>query len=219
MALYMTQTLTKRYQLQETIGMGGMGVVYRAKDLLTDDMVAFKRVLLPHSTNPHHSTTSDTLDYRLALADEFRTLATLRHPNIIAVLDYGFDEERKPFYTMELLQEAQNIVQYAQSTDEAGKVTLWIQMLHALAYLHRQGIIHRDIKPANVLVMPSGQVKLLDFGLATHRQSAPHHHYRRHTGIYVARIAHRKSAIGGIGFIRHRHYRLRDVFGEKSRAQ
>lgn len=173
MALYMTQTLTKRYQLQETIGMGGMGVVYRAKDLLTDDMVAFKRVLLPHSTDPHHSTTSDTLDYRLALADEFRTLATLRHPNIIAVLDYGFDEERKPFYTMELLQEAQNIVQYAQSTDEAGKVTLWIQMLHALAYLHRQGIIHRDIKPANVLVMPSGQVKLLDFGLATHRQSAP----------------------------------------------
>ncbi|MDX2077325.1 MAG: protein kinase, partial [bacterium] len=169
----MTETLTKRYELQEAIGMGGMGVVYRTLDRLTNELVAFKRVLLPHTTDPTRTTSPETLDYRLALADEFRTLATLRHPNIIAVLDYGFDDERKPFYTMELLQEAQNIVEYAQSVDEVGKVKLWVQMLHALAYLHRQGIIHRDLKPANVLVTPSGQVKLLDFGLATHRQNAP----------------------------------------------
>ena len=169
----MIQTLSKRYQLQDTIGMGGMGVVYRAYDRLTNEIVAFKRVLLPHTTDPNRSTTPETLDYRLALADEFRTLATLRHPNIISVLDYGFDDERKPFYTMEMLVEAQDIVSYAKTQDEAGKVKLWVQMLHALAYLHRQGIIHRDIKPANVLVTPSGQVKLLDFGLATHRKSAP----------------------------------------------
>ncbi len=153
--------------------MGGMGVVYRAQDRITNDMVAFKRVLLPHTIDPNRSTSPETLDYRLALADEFRTLATLRHPNIISVLDYGFDEERKPFYTMELLPEAENIVAYAKHQTDAEKIKLWVQMLFALAYLHRQGIVHRDIKPANVLVTPSGQVKLLDFGLATHRKSAP----------------------------------------------
>ena len=182
----MTQLLTKRYQVQDTIGMGGMGIVYRAIDRMTGDLVAFKRVIAPEispddattdtiplpMSSASRSTSPDTLDYRLALADEFRTLATLRHPNIIAVLDYGFDDERIPFFTMELLIEAQDIVSYAKSQDEIGKIKLWVQMLHALAYLHRQGIIHRDLKPANVMVTPSGQVKLLDFGLATHRKNA-----------------------------------------------
>lgn len=183
----MTQLLTKRYEVQDTIGMGGMGVVYRAIDRLTGETVAFKRVLAEHLPNadlqasdtlpdmppsPTRTTSPDTLDYRLALADEFRTLATLRHPNIIAVLDYGFDDERIPFFTMELLTEAQDVVSYAKSQDEIGKIGLWIQILQALAYLHRQGIIHRDLKPANVLVTRAGQVKLLDFGLATHRQNA-----------------------------------------------
>jgi tetratricopeptide (TPR) repeat protein len=102
------------------------------------------------------------------LAEEFRTLASLRHPHIISVLDYGFDADRQPFYTMELLRKPQNLLKYGESKPLGDKLTLIIQMLQALAYLHRRGIIHRDLKPDNALVV-GGQVKVLDFGLAVAR--------------------------------------------------
>jgi serine/threonine protein kinase/tetratricopeptide (TPR) repeat protein len=105
----------------------------------------------------------------LSLAREFRVLASLRHPNIISVLDYGFDEELLPYYTMELLERAQTIVEAGKEQSFAGKLGLLAEMLHALVYLHRRGVIHRDLKPANVMV-EGGRVKLLDFGIATIRE-------------------------------------------------
>ncbi len=106
---------------------------------------------------------------RLALAQEFRTLAALRHPHIISVLDYGFVGRRQPFFTMELLHNAQTLSAAAKSLPREAKVELLVQLLRALSYLHRRGILHRDLKPANVLVLSGGearQVKLLDFGLS-----------------------------------------------------
>ena len=91
--------LTSRYQLLAPLGAGSMGAVYRAYDRLSGQDVALKRVTLD---SPALDDDSDAL--RLALAHEFRTLAGLRHPNIISVLDYGFDAERQPFFTMELLE-------------------------------------------------------------------------------------------------------------------
>ncbi|HEX2620495.1 MAG TPA: protein kinase, partial [Phototrophicaceae bacterium] len=117
-------------------------------------------------------------DFRLALAQEFRVLASLRHPNIISVLDYGFDvrpdDEPQPFYTMDLLPDAQPLVAYGQDQTPDMQIALLVQLFQALAYLHRRGIIHRDLKPDNVLVVIDGdgnpQVKVLDFGLALGRQ-------------------------------------------------
>lgn len=108
-------------------------------------------------------------ELRLALAHEFRTLALLRHPHIISVLDYGFDTERQPFYTMELLSGAQTLAEAAQPLDLSAKVAMLLHVLQALTYLHRRGILHRDIKPQNALaavVAGNLQVKLVDFGLA-----------------------------------------------------
>jgi tetratricopeptide (TPR) repeat protein len=154
--------IANRYQLEDKLGQGGMGAVYRAVDRLTGNTVALKRVLGDLDDAAFQTT---PLSFRLHLSHEFRTLATLRHPHIISVLDYGFDAERQPFFTMALLPDAQPLTVAAREADTTLKTRWLIEMLQALAYLHRQGIIHRDLKPANVLVS-AAQIHVLDFGLA-----------------------------------------------------
>ncbi len=165
-------TVNGRYIIHEKIGEGGMGVVYRATDRLAEQILAFKQVIVP---TWHFQVDADTEGeieeaLRLALAHEFEMLASLRHPNIISVLDYGFDQERRPFFTMDYLPEARDILDAGAGLNELDKVNLIQQMLQALAYLHRRGILHRDLKPANVLVTLN-TVRILDFGLATTQQS------------------------------------------------
>jgi len=159
-----------RYQLLDLIGSGGMGAVYHAHDRLMDTSVALKQVTIPKEQLVTNSVPDPTKQSHIALASEFRTLASLRHPHIISVLDYGFDESQYPYFTMELLDSAQPITTVAGGLDTDVKWQLIIQMLQALAYLHRRGILHRDLKPDNVLVRESEpgcyQVKVLDFGLA-----------------------------------------------------
>ncbi len=167
-----TDTLiVNRYRIHDLIGRGGMGAVYRVFDRLSGEDVALKHVMVPNTQLRFTTQTPDMgdVDLRLILAQEFKTLASLRHPHIISVLDYGFYDVNQPYFTMELLQNATPLsTLYSLSVTE--KVSLLIQILEALSYLHRRGIIHRDLKPANVLVnnpdTPTRQVKLLDFGLA-----------------------------------------------------
>ncbi|HEX2619632.1 MAG TPA: hypothetical protein VHL11_05785, partial [Phototrophicaceae bacterium] len=97
------QLIDDRYEPQSRIGAGGMGTVYRALDRLTGQMVALKRVTVPDTQlefATRHSM-NDTVDVRVSLAQEFKTLASLRHPHIISVLDYGFDAQGQPFFTMD----------------------------------------------------------------------------------------------------------------------
>jgi tetratricopeptide (TPR) repeat protein len=157
-----------RYQLQELLGEGGMGAVYIAIDRLSGQRVALKRVLVDPMALQFNSRGSN--DLFVALAQEFRIMATLRHPNINSVLDYGF-HEGQPFFTMTLLDNAKSIFR-ASWRSEDDKSALLLQMLQALAYLHRRGVIHRDLKPANLLVV-EGQLRVLDFGLSVmHDQAA-----------------------------------------------
>ena len=135
-------TIGKRYILHDQLGEGGMGVVYRATDRLTGRDVALKRVTTPTEELMFQSR-ADTEDLNLALAKEFKVLATLRHPNIISVLDYGFDEQRCPFFTMALLENARTIVEAGQGQDVATQVDLLVQTLQALAYL---GMVHSASK-------------------------------------------------------------------------
>lgn len=163
------EIIDNRYELIEKLGRGGMGIVWRARDRLTDTYIALKQVLARQDAL-HLSIMEGSIgDFRFALAQEFRVLASLRHPNIISVLDYGFDAEQSPYFTMELLNNPQTIVQAAEDLDEVGKVGLLIELLQALVYLHRHHVIHRDIKPDNILVI-DGRVRVLDFGLSVAKQ-------------------------------------------------
>jgi len=153
-----------RYVIDEELGQGGMGVVYRAKDRLSGSFVALKRVLVS-GAHLYGSVVATQFEARLGLAHEFQTLASLRHPHIINVLDFGFDADQQPYFTMDLLGGAQTIRDIGRDAPLTTQIDLLVQALQALAYLHRHGIVHRDLKPGNVLVTDY-QVKVLDFGLA-----------------------------------------------------
>jgi len=100
-----------RYEVVDTLGAGGMGVVYLVNDKLRNQQVALKQVLLSNEIQ------------RLAITREFRTLSTLRHPNIVSVIEYG-SHENQPYFTMYYLHNAQPL---DQSSDH--KIELFIQML------------------------------------------------------------------------------------------
>ncbi|MEM7802185.1 MAG: protein kinase, partial [Chloroflexota bacterium] len=163
------KNINSRYRLDAKLGKGGMGIVYRATDRLSGDVVALKQV-----TNLEVQAAADTAvsadDLRLAHANEFQTLAGLRHPHIISVLDYGFDSERQPYFTMTYLPEAETILEAGKDRSLNHKLELVQQLLQALTYLHRRGVLHRDLKPENILVS-QGRVRVLDFGLASSEQS------------------------------------------------
>jgi hypothetical protein len=94
----------QRYEILNLLGTGGMGSIYRAYDRLSGQTVALKRVAV--ASLP----ATDTSSLLLALAQEFRLLASLRHPHIISVFDYGFDSARQPYFIMELLNQPQTLL-------------------------------------------------------------------------------------------------------------
>jgi len=160
----MSTAISNRYILHEKLGQGGMGVVYRAQDRLDNQFVALKQVTAQQG-QIQFTQTDKTLDFHVALAREFKTLASVRHPHIISVLDYGFDTDGQPFYTMDLLEAGVNIITYGRQRPLDEKINLLVQVGQALTYLHHRGILHRDLKPDNIIV-DQGVVKVLDFGLA-----------------------------------------------------
>ena len=145
------------FLLDEQIGAGGMGEVYRATDTRLKRQVAIK--ILPPSLADDHD--------RLArFQREAEVLASLNHPNIAAI--YGLEEsEGVAGLVMELVEGddlSQRIAKGALPLDEALPIAR--QIAEALEAAHEQGIIHRDLKPANIKVRSDGTVKVLDFGLA-----------------------------------------------------
>ncbi|HBJ36770.1 MAG TPA: hypothetical protein DDZ51_18850 [Planctomycetaceae bacterium] len=149
--------LAKRYQIEGTLGQGGMGEVLLATDTRLKRKVAIKRVLGPLAQS------------KSALArfvTEAQAIATLNHPHVVQIHDYGRSSDG-PFLIMEYVDGGTLLDQCsgdAISLETA--VNLACQLCDGLGKAHDAGIIHRDIKPANVLMTKDGTPKLTDFGLA-----------------------------------------------------
>ncbi len=145
------------YRLEELLGAGGMGVVYRAMDLKLGRAVAIK--LLSHKLTADESAKARFLR-------EARTASTLDHPNIGVVYDFG--EQVGELFIVMALYEGETLKKRLEkgALNLADGVQVLCQLARGLEAAHRAGIVHRDIKPANVLLTRDGGVKILDFGLA-----------------------------------------------------
>jgi hypothetical protein len=142
--------LAGRYVLQTELGKGGIGAVYRARDASADKDVAFK-VLLSTSSR----------EMQALFEREYHTLASLKHPRIIEVYDYGVCEAG-PYYTMELLdgQDLRDLTPLPWQ-----KACRYLRdVASSLALLHARRLLHRDLSPRNVRLTSDGRAKLLDFG-------------------------------------------------------
>ena len=150
------RVLGGRYALEKRVGEGGMGVVYKARDRVTDDVVAVKIIR------------SDISCEARAVQRFFReakAAASLDHPGIVRVYDEGTDVEH--YIVMEFV-EGVTIREWVRTFGRAPRTLIPIlgDILLALHHAHSRGIIHRDIKPENIIVTPERRAKLMDFGLA-----------------------------------------------------
>ncbi len=161
--------LANRYEVEAVIGEGGMGIVYRCRDLATEQKVALKRVIPPESKL--------AAEYVMWFYKEARALAALDHPCIVRARDFGQLADGTPYLAMDLA-DGISLHDLAQVPNQFELIWSVVdQILGALAHAHARGIIHGDLKPSNVLVeeVPGEppKVHILDFGLAWLKQD-PH---------------------------------------------
>ena len=152
------------YDVQAMLGRGGMGVVYKARHLRLNRIVALKMLLTGAYAGPRE---------RARFQREAEAVANLRHPSIVQVYDVG-DHEGCPYFTMELL-EGGSLSQALAGTPQPARqaAALLITLAEALQVAHQAGIVHRDVKPANILLTAEGTPKIADFGLARHFDEEP----------------------------------------------
>lgn len=157
--------LAGRYQLDRLLGSGGMGVVYRARDMLHE---AFGEPNAWVALKLLGDTLAESSDGHVLLYSEFALTRSLRHDHVVRTYAFEVDTPRQvAFFTMELLQgrtldRILSECPYGLPWRELQPIAL--QLLDALAYAHRQGVLHGDVKPANIMLGEQG-VRLFDFGL------------------------------------------------------
>ncbi|HEY0264260.1 MAG TPA: protein kinase [Granulicella sp.] len=151
-----------KYEIISELGRGGMGVVYRAEDKHIGREVAIKTL------------TAATPELRQRFLIEARS-GVLNHQNIVTVYDFG-EQDGNPYIVMEYLQgdSLEKILRGSKPLALVDKLEIVRQVCDGLGYAHQKGVIHRDVKPANVMVLPGGQVKIVDFGIARLENSSGH---------------------------------------------
>lgn len=153
-----TTLLNNRYQLNNSLGTGGMAVVYQAHDLMLERSVAIKILRQDYSSDP---------DFRELFRQEARAAANLSHPNIVTVHDFGLDDGRL-FIVMEHVPgtDLKALLKKRGRININEAISLIVQACAGVGYAHRAGLVHCDIKPQNMLITPDLRLKVVDFGIA-----------------------------------------------------
>jgi len=154
--------LSDRYEMGEVIGRGGMAEVRRGRDLRLGRTVAIKSLRVDLVTDQ---------TFQARFRREAQSSASLNHPNIVAVYDTGESEiggVSVPYIVMEYVEgkTLREMLREEPSISTGTALEITEEVLRALDYSHRAGIVHRDIKPGNVMITEAGQVKVMDFGIA-----------------------------------------------------
>ena len=158
-----------RYYVLETLGMGGMSVVYKAKHLESKRIYAVKTLRMQAA--------GDELTVK-RFQREAETLTYLNHPNIVRIHDYGKTIKKQPFFIMDFLTgDSLNDVLKKEKLISYERVqTIFMQVLAAVAHAHKTGLVHRDLKPGNIMLLKTRQqsdfVKVVDFGIAKFEEEA-----------------------------------------------
>jgi predicted Ser/Thr protein kinase len=154
-----------RYELQEILGRGAMGVVYLARDPAIGRVVALKTIHLPDGLEERER--GESLE---RFAREARAAGLLSHPNIVTIYDVGDlgVGDGTSYIAMEFVEgrSLRQMVPHGERLDPDHVLDIAMQVARGLDYAHRRGVVHRDVKPANILVRDDGLVKLADFGVA-----------------------------------------------------
>ena len=152
------QVLGGRYRLVELLGNGGMATIYRAADTGLGRDVALKLLRAEYMRDP---------DFSSRFRQEAQSAASLSHPNVVTVYDYGEDPSG-PYIVMELIdgEDLAAILRRSGALPPRQVARIAAGVGRALAAAHARGLVHRDIKPSNVLIGSNGQVKVVDFGIA-----------------------------------------------------
>ncbi|MDX1979240.1 MAG: protein kinase [Bryobacteraceae bacterium] len=156
---FMVGERLSHYRVEEKLGEGGMGVVYRGVDETLGRQVAIKLCKMAATEE----------DARRRILNEARTASALTHPNVAHIYEYGETARGEPFIVMELVdgRSLGDILKDGPLPFDKA-LTVIRSIASALSEAHRLGIVHRDIKPSNVCLNNQGVVKVLDFGLARH---------------------------------------------------
>ena len=152
-----------QYEITTILGRGGMGAVYKGRQVKLNRDVAIK--LLPETL----AEGDDEMNFVARFEQEAQAMANLDHPAIVSVYDFGETETGQCYFVMEFI-DGMDIHQYLKANggqlSQEHALAIASHVLDALEYAHSHGIVHRDIKPANVLLNQEGRVKIADFGLA-----------------------------------------------------
>ena len=147
-----------RYRLVELLGEGGMATIFRAVDTQLGRDVAIKLLRPEYLRDP---------DFSSRFRQEAQNAASLNHPNVVSVFDYG-EDPAGPYIVMEFVdgEDLATILRRNGSLPPPQAARIAAAVARALAAAHARGIVHRDVKPGNVLIGRDGRVKVVDFGIA-----------------------------------------------------